>query len=127
MVGTCYICQQSFSTIHVHHTSLQSYGGKDSLTVKLCPTHHNLIHLLATKGNRDYSWETDEQRSRGQPLVDCAIKSMTSDTHVYKIWYTVDAEKRRNIERLKKELGQSSIEKTVDFCVTSVMKKLGII
>lgn len=127
MSNICYVCNKATATPHSHHTHLQAYGGKNSRTVTLCPTHHSLIHSLADKGITDYAWETEQQRNRGQPLVNHAIASKKSETRLFKIWYEVDAEKRRKLGVLKTELGLKSIEKTVDFCVDAVMKKIGVV
>lgn len=118
-MAICFVCQTYTATPHTHHVFLQAKGGRDGQTVILCPSHHNLVHRLAENKNFEFSAQNDE-RQRLLQLAYCAAESAATETKIYKVNLELSAEERVLLERLKIELGSSSLNKTLLFCIRAV-------
>jgi hypothetical protein len=118
----CYICQEITSTPHHHHVHQQAYGGRDGDVVVLCPTHHNLIHRLAKSTNSDFNFKSPLERRRAEPLIACLRASETVGTKLFKYTLEFDTTNRGRLEKLKLEIGETSLLRTIYFCIEAVMK-----
>lgn len=131
-MARCYVCSEEVSVPHEHHVIPQAYGGKDGPTVTLCANHHNLIHELAKAHMSgkpiDAKWRTPLERERGATLALAIVQAQQkSKDREFKIVYKISLEHRRRLGELKKRLGFTSLEKTIDFCVKRAMREQGII
>lgn len=115
----CIICQQQHS-LHQHHVWMQTRGGLT--TVGLCANHHQLIHHLATrivaqiKRNETpvFEWPKAEPRPElAKELIASVVQASLAPPQSYRVTLDLDPDQRAKLERLKKDLGLSSLAKTV--------------
>lgn len=123
---SCLFCG-SLSSLHRHHVGMQSRGSTELVT--LCANHHRLIHQLAELAvsqiqqglNPEFQWpEGLSQPELGQKLVSELVQAMLNSPKHYKIILNLTKDGRQRLERLKLDLGMSSLEKTVKHCLDLV-------
>ena len=136
----CLVCEVHEPIMHSHHTTPQCRGGVNSPQVILCPTCHNLIHAQAlhlvscirkntTPVKRFWRSAGLEDRAAGlvQTIVRAFLEPLPTDVQVdIPLTLTVDAQLQAALQLLHLHLGLSSMEKTIRYCVTSMLERKGI-
>ena len=136
----CLVCEVHEPIMHSHHTTPQCRGGGNSPQVILCPTCHNLIHAQAlhlvscirkntTPVKRFWRSAGLEDRAAGlvQTIVRAFLEPLPTDVQVdIPLTLTVDAQLKADLQLLQLDLGLSSMEKTIRYCVTSMLERKGI-
>lgn len=106
---------------------MQSRGSTELVT--LCANHHRLVHQLAESAllqlnqglHPEFRWPADLPKPElGQTLVAELVQAMSDQPKNYKIVLNLTKDGRQKLERLKLDLGMSSLEKTVKHCLDLV-------
>lgn len=136
----CVTCDVHEPIMHSHHTIPQCRGGVNSQQVILCPTCHNLIHAQAlhlvscirknTVPEKRF-WRSAELEEKAASLVQIIVRAflepLPTDVQVdIPLTLTVDAKLKADLQLLQLDLGMSSMEKTIRYCVTSMLERKGI-
>ncbi len=136
----CLICKVSESVMHRHHTTPRCRGGENSPQVDLCSSCHNILHSNAKhlvsciKGNRKPSktfWRDADEEIAAQPLVQLIVKAFITEplgdpNLEHPLTFNVPTSVLRDLKKLQSDLGASSMEKTLVYCVSYVLKSRGI-
>ena len=135
----CKICGNVEPIAHEHHTIPQARGGKNSLTVLLCATCHNILHAHALhiisnirnpkKSNKVF-WKTKELEERARPLIQLLVQSFlepeTDSNGRYIITVETSVSIRNLLKQLKSDIeGCNSIASVVLYCIHKVATERG--
>ena len=137
----CTICLRHEIVMHSHHTVPQSRGGKDSLQIILCPTCHNALHahgvFLVAQIRRNKIrapkrfWKNAEDEQRAAPYIEILVRALITPLpegferdHI--VTTTVKTSMFEDIKMLQLDLGKSSLEKTLDYCIKYTLHSKGI-
>ena len=138
----CKVCGVHEATMHEHHTVPQARGGKNSLTVTLCPTCHNNVHSQASyiianiknfnkQKEKKVFWKTAELEERARPLVRLLVEYFLEPVEDGSGRYIISVETTTKVARLLKLLksdieGCSSISSVVLYCIHYVANVRGL-
>lgn len=136
----CSICESIVEIPHYHHVVPQARGGTDGPTVVLCPSCHNCLHANALgviskiKGNKKSLksyWKTSELEERAKPYLQVLVKALLMPLpdkvkRKHQLTAQVSTEVFMMLKHLQKDLGLSSMEKTVLYCVHEILREKGI-
>jgi hypothetical protein len=137
----CTICLRSEIVMHSHHTVPQSRGGKDSKQIILCPTCHNSLHaqgvfmVAQIRRNKIRApkrfWRSPEDEMRAAPYLEILVRALITPLpegferdHI--VTTTVKTSMFEDIKMLQLDLGKSSLEKTLDYCIKFTLHSKGI-
>ena len=134
----CSICTNPTSTPHLHHVLLQAHGGERGPQVPLCGDCHTRLHNHVTglvsairrgKTLKKRYWNSLAEESRALPLVEIAVQAalnpMTGGKHP--IMLKLDTAEYNRLKVLKVDLGLSSIEKTLLYCIQNTLQRRGLL
>lgn len=137
----CKICLQREAIMHSHHTVPQSRGGKDSLQIILCPTCHNSLHahgvFLVAQIRRNKIrapksfWKSPEDEQRAQPYIEILVRALITPLpegfeRDHLVTTTVKTSRFEDLKMLQLDLGKSSMEKTLAYCIAFTLQSKGI-
>lgn len=137
----CKICLQHEAIMHSHHTVPQSRGGKDSLQIILCPTCHNSLHangvfmVAQIRRNKIRKakrfWKNSEDESRAQAYLEILVRALITPLPAgferdHLVTTTVKTSNFEDLKMLQLDLGQSSMEKTLNYCIAFTLQSKGI-
>lgn len=137
----CTICLDGNAIMHWHHTIPRSRGGDASLQIPLCPDCHNTLHayalavvsrLRSTKAKKKplrRFWKTTEQEERASPYLEILVKALMSPPigdrqHLLSI--SVPTQLFEEFKLLQLELGMSSQEATLVYCLEYMLQSKGL-
>lgn len=136
----CTICLQNFSVMHSHHTVPRSCGGENSLQIILCSNCHNVLHanglaiaasIRSGKKIRKEYWPNSEQRSRAEPYLQILVRALLADAQdkqrEHLVSTQVPTEVFEMMKLLKLDIGASSMEKTLEYCIRYTLHSKGIV
>lgn len=136
----CLVCEKSTSNIHMHHTVPQCRGGKHSQQIPLCGDCHTVLHahalhvFTAIKNNRRSTksyWSNPQHEERAMPFVGIIVNAFmmpiqSGEPSKHPILTTVDGETMLLLKRLKQDIGASSIDATLRYCILKTCERQGI-
>lgn len=136
----CLVCSMHEPIMHSHHTVPQCRGGFNSPQVILCPSCHNTIHghaLHLTAAIRNNSsttkqfWNDARLEKNAEPLVlkivQAFIQPLPEGVEIdIPLTFIVDSKTKKELQILQRDLGLSSMEKTINYCVQSTLKQKGV-
>lgn len=136
---SCYICTQQDAVMHLHHVVPQSAGGKDGPTVDLCSRCHNLLHSHALsvaarvrnngKTKVRQFWKTSEEEANAQPLLNELVQAILRESRSARphiVSTTVDTDLYMAFKMLKIDLGLTSLEETLKYCIRFTLSHRGL-
>ena len=135
MINTCTICNIRSDSIHSHHVIPQAYGGVDGPQVPLCGSCHTSVHahavyLIAFTRNGGTSkpkqfWTTGDLESAAIGYVTAIVKAAQSyeGPKTCKIVCNLDEETYNRLKMIQLDTAQSSLKKTLDFCINYVYNR----
>lgn len=128
--------------MHSHHTVPRSRGGDDSLQIILCPTDHNALHANALalisrirnpkrKLDQKQFWRIPDDEDRAQPYLQILVRALLAPTpegvtRKHLLSTSVDTPVFESMKMLQTDLGLSSMEKTINYCIESTLAQRGI-
>ncbi len=138
----CTICFRKESIMHSHHTIPRSRGGEDSLQIILCPTDHNAIHAHAVhmvskirnpRKQRELKqfWRSPDDEDRAQPYLQILVRSLIEPlpegvTRQHLLSTSVETPVFEDMKMLQTDLGLTSMEATLNYCIALTLKHRGI-
>lgn len=137
----CTICLRREAIMHSHHTIPQSRGGKDSRQIILCPTCHNSLHgngvFLVAQIRRNKIrapkkfWNCPEDQQRAQPYLEILVQALITPLpegfqRDHPVITSVKTSTFEDLKMLQLDLGKSSMEKTIDYCIAFTLHSKGI-
>lgn len=137
----CKICLHHEAIMHSHHTVPQSRGGKDSLQIILCPTCHNSLHahgvfmVAQIRRNKIRApkrfWKSPEDEQRAAPYIEILVRALITPLpdgfeRDHLVTTTVKTSKFEDLKMLQLDLGKSSMEKTLAYCIAFTLQSKGI-
>ncbi len=135
----CIICSQTGTVIHSHHVVPQSRGGQDSLQIALCPTCHNAIHanavFLVSQIRRNVIrkskkfWRSPEEELRASKFLEILVRALLSPIlaeRKHLLSTSVSTSVFEEFKLLQLDIGASSMEKTLHYCIQSALNNKGI-
>lgn len=137
----CTICLRKEAIMHSHHTVPQARGGKDSLQIILCPTCHNSLHangvylIAQIRGNKIRKpkafWKTPEDEARARPYLEILVRALIAPLpegfqRDHLVSTSVKTSMFEDMKMLQLDLGLSSMEKTIDYCIKFTLHSKGI-
>lgn len=137
----CLVCDAHEVIMHSHHTIPRSRGGDDSLQIPLCPTCHNALHANALavvarinsgkKRARALYWRTPEEELRAKPYLEILVSALLAPlpagvVREHLLSASVSSEDFSALKTLQKDLGMSSVEKTLMYCINYTLAQRGI-
>ena len=141
MSEQCIICLEHTSVPHLHHTVPQSRGGKNSLLITLCSTCHNVLHANASyicsqirnkrKRAAKTFWTNSDSLERAQPYLEILVRAMLSPipkgcSREHLLSTPVSTEVFEAFKFLQNDLGLSSQEQALQYCVKYTLSNKGI-
>jgi len=138
----CTICLDRAGVLHSHHTVPRSRGGSDSLQILLCATCHNAIHsqalYLVSKinnpkraNNNKRFWRNDLEEQRAEEFLRILVQALITPIpeelereHLLSI--NVPTELFQQFKLLQQDLGLSSQEKVLLYCIRQTIKNRGL-
>jgi hypothetical protein len=137
----CTICLNS-GPIEMHHTIPRSRGGEHSKQIPLCSNCHRLLHFkgLATLAkirnpskrhlNRKF-WNSVEEEDRAQPYLEILVPALALPipeglNREHLISMSVSSSFFDEFKLLQLDLGLSSQEKVLEYCVQQMLQIRGI-
>lgn len=136
---SCRICAESQSVMHEHHTIPRSRGGDNSPLITLCSDCHNTLHANAlavvrrirnpaSKPLRSY-WPTLQQEDTASPYLQILVKALLSPPvgdRQHLLSSSVPTSLFEEFKLLQTDLGLSSQEKTLEYCINYTLQHKGI-
>jgi hypothetical protein len=138
----CAICEKDFSVIHWHHTIPRSRGGEDSLQIPLDATCHNTLHINALhivsqinnpkrKKKKITFWKNYEDEQRADKYLQILVAALLRPIpegleREHLISISVPTHKFELFKLLQLDLALSSQEKTLQYCIESVIQSRGL-
>lgn len=137
----CVICCKLEAVMHSHHTVPRSRGGEESLQISLCPTCHNSLHahalFLVSQINKNkirkpkQFWVTAEHEARAQQFLEILVRAILSPVlasadRQHLLSASVGTSTFENVKLLQMDLGMSSMEKTLAYCINFVLHSKGL-
>ncbi len=129
--------------MHSHHTVPRSRGGDDSLQIILCPTDHNALHAHALfiiskiKHPRKQRppkqfWRLPEDEDRANPYLEILVQALLAPipdgvVRQHLLSTSVDTPVFEDMKMLQADLGLSSMEKTIDYCIAFTLNQRGVL
>lgn len=137
----CVACEKIEPIMHSHHTVPRSRGGEDSLQIPLCPTCHNSLHAHALfsvsqiRTNKirkpKQFWPRPEQEVRVRPYLEILVKALLLPIppgveRQHQVATSVSTVTFEGLKLLQLDLGLSSLQKTLDYCIQSALTSKGL-
>lgn len=138
----CTICFRKEAIMHSHHTVPRARGGDDSQQIILCPTDHNALHANAVyliskirrpnvKRPSKFFWRSPEDEDRAQPYLEILVRALLAPiprgvTRQHLLSTSVDTPVFEDMKMLQADLGLSSMESTLAYCIAQTLKIKGI-
>lgn len=132
----CTICLIPTSVPHYHHTVPQSRGGVNSQQIPLCASCHNVLHaqalnIVSKKRTPKVFWEIVENERRALPYLKILVSALSCPivngyTRKHKLVLEVPTNTFESFKQLQLDLGLSSQEKTLMYCLVQQLKIRGI-
>ena len=135
----CTICTKIEPIMHSHHTVPRSRGGENSLQIQLCPTCHNLLHANAValvaqiRNNRTGTvknfFVNPDDNSRAQPylkILVIALIGTSQEERRHTVTASIPTDIFFDLKILQQDLGLSSLEKTMEFCIVHTLNAKGV-
>lgn len=138
----CTVCFRKEAIMHSHHTIPRSRGGDDSLQIILCPTDHNSLHANAVfliskiknpakKREAKQFWRTADDEERALPYLQILVQALLAPipegvTRQHLLSTSVETPTFESLKMLQTELGLSSMQKALDYCIALTLAQKGI-
>lgn len=138
-MNQCFICGTTSSTIHMHHSIPRSRGGDNSKQVPLCGECHSTLHNSAlgvvsrirnpkSKSLKSY-WSRPELEEQASGLLQVLVKALLQPPvgdRQHMLSFSVSTQLYEEFKLLQLELGLSSQEKALAYCINSVLHSRGL-
>lgn len=136
-IEKCLICGVGTSAIHYHHTIPRSCGGENSVQVPLCGNCHTTLHAhglaiaARAKGSKRHVnqfWPSPEQEDNALPLLKVLVTALLNPDNKSRIPFQLsfDPYLYNALKVLKSDLGLSSLEKTLKYCLIQALHEKGL-
>jgi hypothetical protein len=139
MSDRCTICDTS-TIVEWHHTVPRSRGGENSLQIPLCSVCHRALHFsaLAIKSKiqsgrpiKKVYWKSADEQKRAEPYLQILVRALLMPipegmTRNHLISVSVDTETFELFKLLQLDLGISSQEETIIYCLRSAIEQRGL-
>lgn len=140
MAEQCIICLTFTDAINYHHTIPRSRGGENSEQIPLCPTCHTALHAnaLAIKANirskKPFSklfWRSSDEEYRARYYLEILVRALILPipegyTREHLLNVSVDTKLFEQFKLLQLDLGLTSQEKTLIYCIQQLLQIRGL-
>jgi hypothetical protein len=141
-VNHCIICGVRSAALHEHHVVPRSCGGSQGETIMICGQCHTTLHahgsFLASKrvGNRPAKqfWSNPDHERRAMPYLTKLVTALLasrdvdfdSSSRLRTLSLRMTEDMYRALKLLKMDIGASSLESALQFCVQRTLITKGL-